>query len=398
MAKAGKKRKAENRVKKYKLGKKRVRKSPLAGFLRTTAIVFIVIFIALVIYHFRSTPPIQKVIIGTTSNPKIDLNDVIAEAASSLGVDAKNFTLEKQKNHTYIKLGINHSKWDLVLANSIITGKIESAGGKQLSAIEADNGNYHLLEFSHADNKLPFIIKIYYGKYEASLPEIFLIIDDFGSFNNSLLQEFCELDAEINFAILPNEPYYKEVMEKASESGHDILIHIPMEPIDLKNNNPGKDAILVQYNANKIKSLVREYIKRLPLAIGANNHMGSMATSRADVMRPVLQVLKENDIIFIDSYTSANTVVAEVAESEKMKIWERDMFLDDQKLSDAVLEEKFAKLMDISTRSNQIFVISHCHFKSKLEFAKKFIARAKEAGFKFSAISTLAATKRGINA
>jgi uncharacterized protein len=397
MAKAKKQKSDSNRKKKYKTGKKVDRNGPLTGFFRIATIVFAIILIGLMLYHFRSMPLIHKVFVGTASPPKIDLNDVIAEAASILGVDEKNFTLENKKDHIYIRLGINRSEWDLVLANSILTGKIESAGGKQLSAIETKNGKSHLLEFSHPDNKLIFEIKIYYGKYKPSLPEIFLLIDDFGSYNNSLLQEFCELDPEVAFAILPNEQYHKEVMEKAAQYGHDILIHMPMEPIDIKRNNPGKDAILVEYSENKIKSLVRGYIEKLPLAIAANNHMGSLATSRVDVMRPVLQVLKENDIMFIDSYTSAGTVVAEVAELEKMKIWERDLFLDDEKLSDALLDKKIAKLLDISTRSDQIFVIGHCHFKSKLEFAKKFIARAKDSGFRFSAISSLSNKKRGIN-
>ena len=390
MAKSKKRRNDKEKIKKYKLGKKIKRKSPLVGFLRIATIVFLILFLVLIIYHFRSTKLIHKAIVAVSGSEKIDLNDVIAEAAEDMGVDEKNFKLANKQDHIYIEMGINPSEWDLVLVNSIITGKIETAGGKQLYAKESDNGRYQLLQFSHPDNKLPFLIKIFYGKYAASLPEVFLIIDDFGSYINSLLDEFCELDKEVSFAILPNEVYYEEVMYKAHDSGHDILIHMPMEPIDLKNNNPGKGAILVQYNENKIKSLVREYIKRLPLAVGANNHMGSLATSRVDIMEPVLQVLKENNLMFIDSYTSANTVAAQVAATEKMKIWERDLFLDDQKeLTDAVLDKKLAKLVDISTRSNQIIVIGHCHFKSKLEFIKKFIARAKDSGFRFSAISTL---------
>jgi len=387
-----KRRNDKEKVKKYKLGKKIKRKSRLVGFLRIATIIFLILFLVLIIYHFRSTKLIRKVIVAASGSEKIDLNDVIAEVAENIGVDEKNFKLINKQDHIYIEIGINPSDLDLVLANSIITGKILGAGGKQQFAKEADNGRYQLLQFSHPDNKLPFLIKIYYGKYVASLPEVFLIIDDFGSYNNSLLDEFCELDKEVSFAILPNEPHYEAVMNKANASGHDILIHMPMEPIDIKNNDPGKDAILVEYNENKVKSLVREYIKRLPLAVGANNHMGSLATSRADIMKPVLQVLKANDLIFIDSYTSANSVVAQVAEKEKMKIWERDIFLDDQKLSDELMDKKIAKLIDISTRSNQIFVIGHCHFKSKLEFIRKFIARAKDSGFRFSGISTLTNT------
>ena len=390
-----------NKPKRKKLshGKKLIKKNSLVRILRVTAIIILLIFIGLLAHHFRAIPLIKKAIIRTSINEQVDLNDIIAKAASDIGVDEKNYSLINEKDNIYIKIGINSEIWHLALVNSILTGKIESAGGTLVSAIEAPSGNYHLLQFQHKSNKKPYLIKIYYGKYTEASPEIFLIIDDFGSYHNELLQEFCQLDKEVNFAILPNEPFYREVMEQADLYEHDILIHIPMEPIDIKNNNPGDDAILVQYNAAKIKSLIKEYIRKIPLAIAANNHMGSLATSQVDVMRPVLQTLKQYGLMFIDSYTSANSVVSQVAREEMMQIWQRDLFLDDNKdLTEKVFTEKMNSLNSIAKKKDQIFVISHSHNKSELEFVKKFIEQAKAKGFRFSAISSLKKTREVTNA
>ncbi len=379
--------------KKSSHGKKLSKKNNLVKILPAITIIMLLAFIGLLAYHYRAIPLITKAIVKPRNTQPLDINDIIAKVANEIGVDDRNFSVLNEKDDIFIKIGINPAIWDLPLVNSILTGKVESAGGNLVSSKEIGNGNYHLLQFKHKNNKKPYLIKIYYGKYTEASPEIFLIIDDFGSYHNKLLQEFCLLDEEVNFSILPNELYYREVMEQAYQSGHDILIHMPMEPIDIKNNNPGEDAILVHYNAAKIKALVKEYIKRIPLAIAANNHMGSLATSQVDIMRPVLQILKQNDLIFIDSYTSANSVVSQVAKEEMMQTWQRDLFLDDQDLTDKVLTEKINSLINIAKRKDQVFVISHSHSKVKLEFVQKFIEQAKANGFRFSAISTLKKTR-----
>jgi uncharacterized protein len=375
--------------KKYAQGKKLGRKNNLVRFLRISVVVCLIVFIGLVLHHYRAIPLIRQVVVHTGTEKAPDLNDIISEAAASIGIDEKNFSLKNESDHVYINLGINAAEFDLALVNSILTGKVISAGGRLVTAQEADSGNNQILEFRHENNKLPYIVRLYYGKYEEAAPEVFLIIDDFGSFNNSLLDDFCDLDSAVSFAILPNEPYYKEVMEKSHLSGHDILIHIPMEPIDIRNNNPGNDAILVQYSPGKIKSLMSKFIERLPLAIAANNHMGSLATSRTEVMQPVLQVLKENDLIFIDSYTSAGSVVKQVAQDETMKIWQRDLFLDEMALNPEVLKQKLEDLDRIATRTNQIIVIGHCHSRSRLDFIKDFMSEAINKGYRFSPVSDL---------
>lgn len=393
-----KKRTGQSKKRSYTRGKKLSRKNAFLSLLRIFAVLIILAVIALAIYHFREIPLFEKVMIKFQESEKVDLNDVIAKVAQDIGVNEENYNVQIFEDHIYIRMGINPANFDLPLVNSILRGKIESVGGELDSAKESNNSTYQLLQFNHQDSKLPFLIKIYFGSYEKQAPEVVLIIDDFGSYKTQLLEGFCELPGEVNFAILPNEPYHKEVMEKANATGHDILIHIPMEPIDIKHNNPGEDAILVQYSKNKIESLMQQYIRELPLAIAANNHMGSLATSRSDVMRPVLKVLDKEGLFFIDSVTTPNSVVEEVAREELISIFKRDLFLDDKKLSQKLLNDKISQLIKISQRKNRIIVIGHCHSQSKLDFIEKFIDIAVEKGFVFSKISTLIKNKEVSNA
>jgi len=374
---------------KYEKGGQPKRKNSFVKILRILLGVIILVLAVIAIMRFTNITDIRKVIVDATEKSEFDLNDVIAQTCNSIGVSESNYSLRNYADHVLIKVGINHNEMDLLLANSIISGKVIESGGEVVNAKESANGGYQMLEFRSATNAKPYLVRLYYGDYELKGKEIFMIIDDFGSYKHILLDDFCGIDPEISFAIIPNEPYYNEVMLKADASEHDILIHIPMEPIDIKNNDPGEKAILVEYSAARIKEYTREYIEKIPLAVGANNHMGSLATSMEKVMSPVLQVIKENGLFFIDSFTTANSIVSKVAAKEMVMSSRRDLFLDDSNLEPETLAAKLKKLDEIAARKDQIIVISHCHSREKLIFASEFIKKAKAAGYRFVRISKL---------
>lgn len=375
------------------------KENTLVKFLRGMLILLIVLLALFIVFYFNQSAQKKKAEITFTNDPKLDLNDLIDSIASDkLGVDEKNYRVIVNNDINYIKIGLNEDIFDLLLANSILTGSIQNAGGELVEAIENERSNSQELKFKSPNSPKPVKVKLYYGDYLPPPTEVVLIVDDFGSYANSLLDSFCALPPEINFAILPNEPFHREAMLKADSTGHEVLIHIPMEPYDSKKNNPGNDAILVQYSPQKLKSLVNKYLECLPYAIAANNHMGSLATSRSDIMRPVLQELDKHGLFFIDSYTTSNSVVKEVAVEEKIEIWERKLFLDEGKLTNDVMDKKIARLNALAKNNDEIIVIGHCHSKSRLDFIKVFIDKAQRDGFVFSPVSSLKKDKEVIDA
>ena len=69
--------------------------------------------------------------------------------------------------------------------------------------------------------------------------QIALVIDDFGE-HSRLHKRFCDLQQHVTLAILPNAGPVTAIADRARKNGHDLLIHLPMEPRRLSRTGPGQ--------------------------------------------------------------------------------------------------------------------------------------------------------------
>jgi polysaccharide deacetylase 2 family uncharacterized protein YibQ len=181
-------------------------------------------------------------------------------------------------------------------------------------------------------------------------------------------------------------------MEKADEKGHEMLIHMPMEPLNYPKVNPGPKAIYVHDSQKDIRKKVEDYIKNLPLCIGANNHMGSLATSDTEVMHTVLSVLKQNGLFFIDSRTSQSSVAYKLAREMMIPTFENTMYLDTPNLSQEVLTEKVERLKSLMKSRDKILMISHCTSEDHYTFLKDFLQKIEVLNLELVPVSELFAS------
>lgn len=165
--------------------------------------------------------------------------------------------------------------------------------------------------------------------------EIAVVIDDFGNGMQGT-QQMLELPIKLTVAVMPFLPTTKKDAEAAYRKGHDVIVHLPMEPIRGKRSWLGPGAILTDLEDDEIRSRVEAAIADVPHAIGMNNHMGSRATADKRVMRIVLQVCKEKGLFFLDSRTTFHTVVPAIAKELNVLTLHNDVFLDDVYTQDHV--------------------------------------------------------------
>ena len=131
------------------------------------------------------------------------------------------------------------------------------------------------------------------------------------------------------------------------------------------------------------------YIKQFPLCVGANNHMGSFATTDEFVMRTVLQVLKEHELYFVDSRTSVSSIAYDVAREMMIPTCENKLFLDTPRISEKTLALKIKKLEHLAVDNKKILVITHCTSQKKYEFLKEFIEEIEKLDFELVPVSEL---------
>lgn len=155
-----------------------------------------------------------------------------------------------------------------------------------------------------------------------------VVIDDFGNGMDGTA-EMLMLPIKITAAIMPFMPTTKQDAEEAHRLGHDVIVHMPMEPNKGLKKWLGPGALTTDLNDAEVRKRVEDAINDVPYAIGMNNHMGSKVTSDERMMRIVLGVCKERGLFFLDSRTSYKTVVPKIAAELQVPIVSNDVFLDD---------------------------------------------------------------------
>lgn len=184
-----------------------------------------------------------------------------------------------------------------------------------------------------------------------------VIIFDDGGQNLSQLEKCLSLPFPVTVAVLPQLPHSKEAASRVRATGNDVMLHQPMQAINI-NVNPGPSAILPDMNFEQIRKTLLDNIAEVGPVVGLNNHEGSLITEDENRIGVVLEVANEKGIFFLDSRTTSQTRVPQVAMEEGFSYYQRDIFLDNSKSrADIILEIK--KGVQIANKNGTAIMIGH---------------------------------------
>jgi len=205
--------------------------------------------------------------------------------------------------------------------------------------------------------------------------KIALLIDDFGYSRSRTVESALHLNIPLTISIIPGTPYAKDIAEEAHRNGKEIVVHLPMEPKGKFNNNY-KWIITGKMKEREIKRITEKAIEEVPYSRGLNNHMGSLVTEREEIMKPLLQVIKQKNFYFVDSKTSSHSIAFSLAKKTRVRSTQRDVFLDNQKES-RYIEEQFKKLILQAKKRGEALGIAHINYIT-IQNLKKLISQLEK--------------------
>lgn len=211
-------------------------------------------------------------------------------------------------------------------------------------------------------------------------PVIALVIDDAGV-NPSLTRRAIELGIPLTVSFLPYATQTPELVEIAHTSGHDIFLHMPMEPYGLEDPGPG--ALTRHLPPAELARRVEQALAAVPGAIGLNNHMGSAFTSDARAMQAALEPLRGRDLIFLDSLTSGRSRAATIAEATGLITLRRSVFIDHEA---GRVEDMLDQLVALARRDGHAIAIGHPR-EDTLVALEVWLARGEYSDVRFVTIS-----------
>jgi uncharacterized protein len=189
-------------------------------------------------------------------------------------------------------------------------------------------------------------------------PSVAIVIDDMGV-DRKRSAAMLALPRPLTLSYLPYGANIAEQAAAGHKAGHELMVHLPMEPLD-GSINPGPDALLTRLPAEELRARLQRNLSQFSGYVGVNNHMGSRFTENAELMRDVLVELNQRGLLFLDSRTTAHSVGDAVGRQVGLPHIGRDVFLDHD-MSPEAIAAALAQVEQLAARHGTAVAIGHPH-------------------------------------
>ncbi|HZD90679.1 MAG TPA: divergent polysaccharide deacetylase family protein [Pseudolabrys sp.] len=159
-------------------------------------------------------------------------------------------------------------------------------------------------------------------------PRIAIIVGDLGISASATSAALAKLPPSVTFAFAPYGNHLETLAAQARSAGHELLLQVPMEPLDYPNNDPGPRTLLTSLsNADNIQRL-HWLMARIQGYVGLASYMGARFTASTQAMTPVLREAAKRGLIYVDDGSSPSSVAGEIASTVNVPYARADSVLD----------------------------------------------------------------------
>ena len=162
---------------------------------------------------------------------------------------------------------------------------------------------------------------------ERPAPRLALVLFGFGDDLDEARRVF-DLPVPFAVALAPDAKTSSAMFRAAHERGREVVLHVPLEPVNYPQLNPGPGTLLVTLKPDRVTGTMRRWLDQSGPVLGVANHMGSLATQDMTLMGAVYRELKRRHLPFIHVQPAAGAVCRSLAAELGVIYDEPDAVLD----------------------------------------------------------------------
>jgi uncharacterized protein len=132
----------------------------------------------------------------------------------------------------------------------------------------------------------------------------------------------------VTLAFAPFSRRLKDWIDISRAAGHEVLVNLPMEPIDYPINDPGPYTLLTSLPQEQNKLRIHWVLSRLTGYVGVSTFMASKFTTKPEALEPVITELKSRGLLLLDIRENPLSGAMRIAKKMKMPVASRDVFID----------------------------------------------------------------------
>jgi polysaccharide deacetylase 2 family uncharacterized protein YibQ len=224
-------------------------------------------------------------------------------------------------------------------------------------------------------------------------PMIALLIDDMGE-ALAWTQRAMALPGPLTMSFFPHAEDLAEQAEAARAAGHEVMLHLPMQPDD-DGEDPGPNPLILGLDEIELDRRIMAMLDSFTGYVGVNNHMGSRFTRDWSAMEQVLGRVGQRGLLFVDSRTAAESVGESVARDLKVPALRRDVFIDHD--GDPVeIAKRLAELETLARERGFAIGIAHPRPQT-MDALEAWLPQAVARGIVLAPISAVIGRGQGVN-
>ncbi len=221
-------------------------------------------------------------------------------------------------------------------------------------------------------------------------PRVVIVFDDVGP-DRRAFEALMELPGPLSLSFLPYADDVQRLANRAIAQGHDVLLHLPMEPSG--GADPGPGALKSSMEASELFAALGDNLARFEGYSGVNNHMGSKLTRDDQAMKRILAFLDNRGLYFLDSLTTGESKARIAGEAVGAEVIVRDVFLDAEPGEDAV-RRQLALAERIAAETGYVIAIAHPRADT-LAVIGPWLTSAPARGFRLETLTGMRAERAG---
>ena len=187
-------------------------------------------------------------------------------------------------------------------------------------------------------------------------PKLVILIDDVST--KAQKEKILYIGYPVNMAFLPPTNAHKD----SAKIAQDLPFHMIHFPMQASSAFKGEevDTLRITDSYEEIEKRVKQLRLWYPNAIYTNNHTGSVFTENDAAVDKLFRALKKYNFIFVDSRTSAKSVIKKYSQKYEMPYIVRNTFIDNDRNYGAI-QSQLKKAIDLAKKQGYAIAIGHPH-------------------------------------
>lgn len=216
---------------------------------------------------------------------------------------------------------------------------------------------------------------------------VVIVIGGLGISQSSTQTAVQKLPPSVTLAFAPYGNSLKRWMESSRKKGHELLLQLPMEPIDYPQNNPGPHTLKADADLQENIANLHWSMSRITNYVGVMNYLGNKLLAQPASLSPIFSEISERGLLFLEDGTVKNSLAQGVAVKELVPYARGNILLDNIR-SRSAIADKLRKLAAEAKRTGLAIGVGNA-FPDTIDLVAQFARQAKQNGIEITPVSAI---------